>query len=63
MLLCWAAMTFVGLAVTGVIQYSQLKTGNPNRLIHATDYQGHICGVDSPVQHKPYAYYMIDRTG
>ena len=28
------------------------------RLIHAIDYDGRICGLDSAVKHLPNAYYM-----
>jgi hypothetical protein len=41
----------VGFAALGVIHSTKIHQGNPQRLLHGVDYKGHICGVDSPVQH------------
>jgi len=44
-LAAWAAMTGIGLVVTGGIQSESLNVGNPARLINGIDYMGNICGV------------------
>ena len=42
---CWAAMTGIGLAATGVIESAHIKKGDPRRLVHGMDYHGNLCGV------------------
>ena len=54
----WAAMTILGFCAVGWIESSQLKSGNPRRILHATDYKGDVCGVSESVKHKPDAYYL-----
>lgn len=46
----WAAMTLLGLIVTGVIPSEGLEPGNPRRLLNGIDYEGRICGVDTEVK-------------
>lgn len=46
----WAAMTILGLVVTGMIPHEGLEPGNPKRLINGIDYEGRICGVGSAVK-------------
>lgn len=46
----WAAMTFLGLIVMGIIPNDYLEPGNPQRLLNGIDYDGRICGVDSGVE-------------
>lgn len=46
----WAAMTVLGLIVTGMIPHPGLEPGNPKRLINGIDYDGRICGVGSAVK-------------
>ena len=53
-------MTIVGFIVCGVIHDDRLQEGNPYRLTNAIDYDGNICGIDSGVKNKDYAYYMPD---
>lgn len=48
--MAWAAMTMLGLIVTGVIPHDGLEPGNPKRLINGIDYEGRICGVGTQVQ-------------
>jgi hypothetical protein len=63
---CWAAMTFVGLCVLGVMQNDILKEGVPARLTNGMDYRGKICGVDDytntetgeNIKNLPKAYYL-----
>jgi hypothetical protein len=59
----WVAMTFVGFVVTGVIQDSHLQKGNPYRLTNPIDYNGNLCGFDSGLHSKKYAYYLPGLTG
>jgi choline transporter-like protein 2/4/5 len=54
----WFSMTIVGFMVCGVIDSPDLPAGNPQKLMHMTDYEGNICGVDTKVEDKPYAYYL-----
>lgn len=60
---CWIAMTIVGFIVTGVIEDDHLSKGNPNRLTNSIDYEGNLCGFDTGVKSKPYAYYLPDTSG
>ena len=46
----WAAMTFLGLIVTGIIPAEGLEPGNPKRLLNGIDYEGRICGVGTEVK-------------
>lgn len=46
----WAAMTLLGLIVTGLIPDESLEPGDPRRLINGIDYDGRICGVDTDVE-------------
>lgn len=46
----WAAMTCLGLVVTGVIPHESLEPGDPRRLLNGIDYESRICGVDSGVE-------------
>lgn len=46
----WAAMTLLGLIVTGAIPNDNLEPGDPRRLINGIDYDGRICGVDAEVE-------------
>lgn len=57
-LACWFTMTIIGLIVVGAIHDDRLRAGNPNRLLHAIDYDGRICGLDAGVRDRPNAYYM-----
>lgn len=59
----WFTMTIIGLIVLGAIQDDRLKPGDPNRLIHAIDYDGRICGVDKGVKDRANAYYMTSSAG
>lgn len=54
LMLCaaWAAMTMLGLIVTGIIPSDGLEPGNPKRLLNGIDYEGRICGVGTTVQVK-----------
>ena len=54
----WFTMTIIGLIVVGAIEDDRLRAGDPNRLLHAIDYDGRICGVDKGVKDRPNAYYM-----
>lgn len=54
----WVAMSAVGLIVTGAVDSESLPQGNPMRLTNGIDYNGKICGLDSPVQDKSKAYYL-----
>lgn len=56
----WVAMTGIGLVVTGLIKDDNLDAGKPELLINSMDYDGRICGVDTGVEDKPNAYYMLD---
>jgi len=56
----WIAMTGIGFAATGAIKSPKIPTGNPNRLIHAMDYNGSFCGVSNGVSKLPYSYYMAN---
>eukprot|EP01031_Cornospumella_fuschlensis_P029737 gene29737-35905_t len=49
----WICVTFIGLAAMGIIHSDVINKGNPKLLTHGVDYEGNICGVDSPVQHLP----------
>ncbi|CEF68396.1 CTL-like protein 2 [Strongyloides ratti] len=44
------------------ISYEALKTADPNRVIHPTDSNGRLCGVDKPgfynFSNKPYVLYF-----
>lgn len=55
---CWFTMTIIGLIALGAIKDDRLRAGDPNRLLHAIDYDGRICGVDSGVKSRPKAVYM-----
>ncbi len=61
---CWAAMTGVGLVVTGLVNEGNtvLPTGDPRRLLNPVDYDGRICGVDSGVADKPFGYYLLNKS-
>ncbi len=37
---------------------SGFTLGDPQRLIHPTDSNGKICGVDETVEDKPYLFYF-----
>lgn len=56
----WGAMTLLGFVALGWISNDNLPAGDPNRLLSPMDYNGRICGIDSAVSDKPYAYYMLD---
>lgn len=49
LLACWAAMTGIGLATTGVVKSSHFNKGDPYRILRGIDYKGNLCGIDSPV--------------
>lgn len=55
----WVGLTILGFIATGVITNDSIPAGNPNRLLYATDYNGHICGTGNQAD-NPYAYYMLD---
>jgi len=57
----WIGLTILGFIATGVITNDSIPAGNPNRLLYATDYNGHICGTGNQAD-NPYAYYMLDGT-
>lgn len=57
---CWGAMTLLGFVALGWIEDERLPAGDPNRLLKPMDYDGRICGIDSEVSDKPYAYYLLD---
>ena len=59
---CWGAMTLLGFVALGWIPDERLPAGDPNRLLSPMDYNGRICGIDSAVSSKPYAYYLLDET-
>ncbi|CAM9299589.1 unnamed protein product, partial [Laminaria digitata] len=65
LMLCgaWAAMTLLGLIVTGAIPNDSLEPGNPRRLINGIDYDGRICGVDADVEEKSNIYYLSSGDG
>jgi hypothetical protein len=48
--------------VCGVFPSDKLQKGDPYRLVNAIDYNGHVCGSDKVVKHKPYAYYLLDKS-
>ena len=56
-------MTILGFIVCGVINIQSLPRGNPIELSSPIDYLGYLCGSDSPVANKPYAYYLADGEG
>jgi hypothetical protein len=58
LLASWLAMTIVGFAAIGIIEYKYVKKGDPIRLLHPFDYAGQVCGYDSEVKSKPLGYYM-----
>ena len=58
LLACWFAMTILGFTAFGWIKSENIKPGDPNRLIRATDYLGNICGVDDAVKDYDKAYYL-----
>lgn len=62
-IVAWFVMTILGLVVIGVIKSNVLKAGNPYRLIYPSDYQGNICGYDSPVKNLKAGYYLLDTSG
>jgi nitrogen fixation-related uncharacterized protein len=53
-------MTIVGFIVCGLIKDDHLPKGDPNRLTNSIDFEGSLCGYDSGVKSKPFAYYMLD---
>ena len=53
----WAAMTLLGLIVTGMIPHDGLEPGNPKRLINGIDYEGRICGVGTQVKVTYCTYF------
>ena len=58
----WGAMTLLGFVALGWIPDERLPAGDPNRLLSPMDYDGRICGIDSEVSSRPYAYYLLDST-
>lgn len=50
LLVCWVAMTAIGLATTGVIESDDFDEGNPYRILRGIDYKGKLCGIDEPVE-------------
>lgn len=56
LIVMWTAVTFVGLASTGIIKSDYIVKGNPNRLVRGIDYYGNICGVDNMVLDYPNKY-------
>ncbi|CAM9740877.1 unnamed protein product [Ascophyllum nodosum] len=65
LLLCaaWAAMTALGLVVTGTIPHESLEPGKPQRLINGIDYNGRICGIDSGVEDRSKIYFVPSGEG
>ncbi|KAG5189666.1 plasma-membrane choline transporter-domain-containing protein [Tribonema minus] len=59
----WAAMTFLGLVVVGIIDSPEFEAGNPKRLVNGIDNQGHICGVDKAVADLDKFYPVPSGTG
>eukprot|EP00903_Cladosiphon_okamuranus_P019573 g18001.t1 len=59
----WAAMTLLGLVVTGMIPHEGLEPGNPKRLINGIDYEGRICGVGTEVKERENIYYLASGNG
>ena len=53
-LLCWLAMTIIGVTA--------IQEGDPNILINGIDYKGRVCGVTDSVANKP-VYYPINTFG
>ena len=51
-------MTVVGFCALGWVKSDSIKSGNPNRLVRATDYMGQVCGVDDNVKNLDQAYYL-----
>lgn len=49
--MAWVAMTYLG---ADAIQH-----GNPDILLNGIDYNGRICGVDSPVEDKPNVCVLV----
>lgn len=62
LLIAWALMTLIGLAVIGIINIPQIPKGDPYRLVFPMDYNGRLCGFDSSMSAKPYGYYLPDKT-
>lgn len=56
-------MTIIGFIVCGVIENSNLKPGNPARLIYPIDYDGNICGFSAGYKSKDTGYYLPDFSG
>lgn len=42
----------------GIIGFYGFTLGDPQRLLHPTDSNGRICGVDETVKDKPYLFYF-----
>ncbi|CAM9834935.1 unnamed protein product, partial [Hapterophycus canaliculatus] len=61
--MAWAAMTFLGFIVTGLIPHDGLEPGNPKRLINGIDYEGRICGVGTHVKERDNIYYLPSGNG
>ena len=57
----WAAMTLLGLIVTGAIPNESLEPGDPRRLINGIDYDGRICGVDADVEVNNACWWRAKR--
>jgi len=53
----WIVMTIIGLASVGLITINTLPKGNPQLLFHGVDYEGNVCGIDSPVANLPYRIF------
>ena len=48
----------IGIALmVSIIYVPSIKAGNPDRLINAVDFAGNVCGIDSNVKDKPFAYW------
>lgn len=58
---CWLVMTLVGFAAIGIIDSDVILPGDPNRLTHAMDYKGNICGSGSYID-RPMGYFMPDKS-
>lgn len=50
-------MHIIGLCALGYIPSDVIQPGDPSRLLHGVDYEGHICGVDFPVTDLPYKWF------
>jgi len=54
----WFIAIVVMWIATTVVGAIEASNASPSALIHPSNYEGQICGIDSEVINKPYGYYV-----